>query len=185
MADTFQGSRQSVDDGAYDHLRAAVRVPRLTLPSTVDGVTDVVADTPWTVLFLFPATGMPGQPDPVGWLDTPGAYGCTEESCGFRDVVDEFRDVQASIRGISNQTMREQNALAMRLGLPYPLMSDEEHRFTDALDLPTFSVADSPPRIRRATLIVTADRRIQHVVYPIPDPANHAREVLSLLRAET
>lgn len=183
MRGEFPGARQTKDDGAYDHLRAGVTVPPVTLSSTVGGRQDVLTSARWTVLFLFPATGMPGEPDPVGWLDTPGAYGCTEESCGFRDIIDQFRMIGAEVRGVSNQTMREQETLANRLGLPYPLMSDEDHQLIEALQLPTFSVGDSPPRIRRATLVVTPDRRIERVFYPIPTPATHANEVLEALRS--
>lgn len=178
---TFPGTRQTTDDGAYDHLRGGAAIASLTLPATTGGALDVVADTPWTVVFLYPATGTPGEPPPDGWLAVPGAYGCSAESCSFRDLTGELHDAGASIRGVSTQTSQEQSAFAATEQLAYPLLSDHRHDLVAALDLPTFTAGGSPPRIRRATLLVTRDRVIRDVVYPIPDPGSHASQVLALL----
>jgi peroxiredoxin len=182
MVEDFPGTRQTVDDGAYDHLTGGVTVPGIHLPATTGQRLDVVADSRWTVLFLYPATGTPGEPLPDGWLQTPGAYGCTAESCGFRDMLGELAAAGAQVRGVSTQTPGEQAAFASRERLGYPLLSDHEHQLTEALDLPTFTTGGSPPRIRRATLLIDADRQIRDVLYPVPDPRGHAAEVVERLR---
>ena len=181
MVTDFLGTRQTVDDGAYDHLAGGVTVPEVRLPATTGQQLDVVADSRWTVLFLYPATGTPGEPLPDGWLQAPGAYGCTAQSCGFRDLLGELAQAGAQVRGVSTQTPDEQAAFAARERLGYPLLSDHEHRLVEALDLPTFTVGGSPPRIRRATLLIDADRRVRDVLYPIPDPGGHAAEVVERL----
>ena len=177
----FPGTRQTVDDGAYDHLARGGTIPEIHLPATTGEHMDVVAGSRWTVVFLYPATGTPGQPLPDGWLHTPGAYGCTAESCGFRDLLVELDHAGAQVRGVSTQTPSEQAAFAAREHIGYPLLSDHEHTLVQALDLPTFTVGGSHPRIRRATLLVDQGRRIRDVRYPIPDPAGHAAEVLERL----
>lgn len=179
----FPGSRQTVDDRAFDHLRGGATMPRVALPATTGGTLDVVADVEWTVVFLYPATGVPGEPLPDGWLELPGAYGCTAETCRFRDLVGEFKALGTVLRGISTQTPKVQAEFAAREGVTYPLLSDEEHRLVDALRLPTFTMGGSPQRLRRATLLVTRDRMIRTVLYPVPDPARHADEVLDWLKA--
>lgn len=181
MDAAFPGTRQTIDDGAYDHLAGGRTVPEIHLPATTGERLDVVADSPWTVLFLYPATGTPGLTPPDGWLQTPGAYGCTAESCGFRDLLAELADAGAQVRGVSTQTPDEQAAFASRERLGYPLLSDHEHRLVEALGLPTFTAGGSPPRIRRASLLVDKGRRIRDVLYPVPDPAGHAAEVVERL----
>jgi peroxiredoxin len=179
--DEFPGTRQTVDDGAYRHLAAGTAVPHIRLPATTGERLDVVGAAPITVAFLYPATGVPGQPLPEGWLETPGAYGCTAESCRFRDLAGEFATAGADMRGISTQTPEEQAEFAAREGIGYPLLSDHGLELVAALKLPTFGEDLGTPRIRRATLIIGADRRIREVIYPIPDPPRHADEVLRLI----
>lgn len=178
MSEEFPGTRQTDDDGAYDHLTGGVTVPAVRLAATTGEPLDVVADARWTVLFLYPATGTPGEPMPDGWLQLPGAYGCTAETCAFRDAAAELAELGAAVRGVSTQTAGEQAAFAAREAIGYPLLSDHEHVLVDALRLPTFATGDSPARIRRATLLVAADRRIHDVLYPIDDPGGHAQQVV-------
>jgi peroxiredoxin len=177
----FAGTRQTRDDGAYEHLTVGLEVPRIRLPATTGERLDVVAAAPITVAFLYPATGVPGQPLPDGWTEIPGAYGCTAESCRFRDLSAEFAAAGAALRGISTQTPQEQAEFAAREGIDYPLLSDHGLGLVDALRLPTFAVGRQPPRIRRATLIIGADRRLRAVLYPVADPAGHADHVLDLM----
>src|SRR5207245_3893443 len=73
------------DDGAARHL-AGRKLPRLALQAT-DGNPvrlDRVTAGRW-VLFVYPSTGRPGADIPQGWNEIPGARGCSQEACGFRD----------------------------------------------------------------------------------------------------
>lgn len=135
-------------------------------------------------MFLYAATGMPGEPLPEGWLALPG--GCTPSRAASVTWSTSSplwgRRCGAAVRGGSTQTPQEQAAFASREHLPFPLLRDHEHRLVEALDLPTFVAGGSPARIRRATLVVTADRRIQRMIYPIPHPAGHPVEVPESIR---
>jgi peroxiredoxin len=165
----------------YDHLKPGVEIPVVRLPATTGGTLDVVAPTAFTVLFLYPMTGVPGKPLPEGWMTLPGAFGCTAESCAYRDLAAEFADRDATIHGVSTQTPAEQREFADREHIPYPLLSDAGHDLVAALRLPVLSVAGHPRRIRRATLIAGRDRRLRDVLYPIPDPAANAADALAAL----
>lgn len=175
-------SKQLMDDGAYDHISVGTMVPRVQLPATTGELLDVVASAGVTVAFLYPATGVPGEPLPAGWMDIPGAYGCTAESCRFRDLASDFTEIGAELRGISTQTPEEQAEFAAREHIGYPLLSDHRLELVEAFRLPTLSAGGGPPRIRRATLIVGPDRHLRAVLYPITDPAGHADEVLRMLQ---
>jgi peroxiredoxin len=174
---------QTQDDGAYSHLEVGSRIPPVSLPGTTGETLDVVAPTEFTALFLYPMTGTPGQPLPDGWLGLPGAFGCTAEACGYRELHDEFRALGVTVLGVSTQTTAEQREFAAREHIPYSLLSDSSLRLVKALRLPTFSVEGQPPRIRRATLIVDRERTLRRLIYPVPEPAADADVTLASIES--
>jgi peroxiredoxin len=168
------------DDGAYDHVLGAT-LPSLLLPSTTGGSLDVCnASAAFTVLFLYPMTGTPGQALPEGWAEIPGAVGCTPQSCAYRDRIAEFEAVDASVRGVSTQTPEEQAEFATREHIPYPLLSDSDLQLATAMALPTF-IAGEKERLKRASLIVQ-NRSVRRVLYPVLDPAANAGHTLTAVR---
>ena len=166
------------DDGACDHL-VGMALPRLKLQST-DGIEVDLAELPgWTVVYCYPATGVPGVPLPDGWNEIPGARGCTPQSCAFRDHHAALRAQGADVFGLSVQTFEEQREAADRLDLTFPLLSDAELAFTGALRLPTFQ-AGGQRLLKRVTLVCRAGT-IEKVFYPVFPPDANAREVLGWL----
>jgi peroxiredoxin len=168
------------DDAAADHLLDAV-VPSVELPATSGEPIDVGRLSGRTVLFAYPRTGRPDQELPPGWNAIPGARGCTPEACGFRDAHSQFADLGARVLALSTQSADYQREMAERLHLPFPVLSDEDLRFTTALGLPTFETSGWT-LLRRLTLVID-DGRVTHVFYPVFPPDAHAAEVLSWLRA--
>ncbi|MBO0681683.1 MAG: peroxiredoxin [Candidatus Dormibacteraeota bacterium] len=169
-----------VDDGAADHLQGT-RCPPIELPAT-DGK-KVRLDTirGRTIVYAYPRTGEPGKPSLVDdWDQIPGARGCTPESCGFRDHHAELQAAGAEVYGLSTQDTGYQQEAATRLGLPFPLWSDEQLELTRALRLPTFEVAGHT-LLRRLTLLLK-DGSIERVWYPVFPPDTHAEEVLAWLK---
>lgn len=131
-----------------------------------------VAGTPWTVLYCYPATGLPG----AGAI--PGGVGCTLEACSFRDRLDEFTRLGASVRGVSTQSASEQAAFAEDNRIRFPLLSDASLELAGALRLPTFRAAGSV-RLKRLTLVVDADRVVREVLYPITDVTGGVEDALA------
>jgi peroxiredoxin len=178
----MRGLAELVDDGAYNHLRGAT-IPQVSLPSTAGGDLNVCdTTTRFTVLFLYPMTGRPGVPLPEGWMEIPGAFGCTAQSCAYRDLAADFARLDASIRGVSTQPPEEQSEFAAREQIPYPLLSDAELSLTTLLALPTF-IAAGRPRIKRASLIVDWNRRVRSILYPVRDPRANAAQTLTTVGA--
>ena len=130
-----------VDDGACDHL-PGLAMPAIALAST-DGV-DVRLDdpsAPRAIVFAYPRTGRPGEEPPGGtaaWNAIPGARGCTPQACGYRDHFTELTALGVRVFGLSTQDTAYQRELVERMGLPYPILSDEHLALTTALRLPTF-----------------------------------------------
>jgi peroxiredoxin len=141
------------------------------------GLRDAAAGT--LVLYVYPATGVPGQPMPHGWDDIPGARGCTPENCAFRDHARELEELGATVHGLSAQALDEQRDFADRERMPYALLNDTELALARELDLPTFE-AGGRTLYKRLTLIARAGR-IEKVFYPIFPPDEHIDKVLAWL----
>jgi peroxiredoxin len=157
-------------------------IPDLSMPSTRDGAANLVElAKERLVAYVYPRTGVLGQPLPAGWDDIPGARGCTPQSCAYRDSLAEFEQVGATVVGISAQTAAEQQEFAEREHIPFPLLSDPELRLARELNLPTFEV-DGMRLYRRLTLVAEAGRVVE-ALYPVFPPDRDAAEVLLWLRA--
>jgi peroxiredoxin/DNA-binding transcriptional MerR regulator len=133
-----------------------------------------------TVLFVYPLTGRPGIDLPEGWETIPGARGCTEQVCGFRDHYAELLAADAArVFGLSAQSTGYQRELVHRLRLPYPLLADPRLKRAATWGLPTFE-AGGMTLYRRLSLVLI-DGLVEHVFYPVAQPALHAEEVVRWL----
>jgi peroxiredoxin Q/BCP len=68
----------------------------------------------WLVLYFYPA-------------DFTG--GCTAEACDFRDLLPGF---DADVVGVSPDPVDQHTAFAKEFGLPFPLLSDEDHAVAES-----------------------------------------------------
>ena len=169
------------DDGATDYLLGST-LPSLGLEATDGTRVDLSALAGTTVIYIYPMTGRPDVPLPEGWDMIPGARGCTPQSCAFRDHHAELQDLGvAQLFGLSTQDSAYQQEAAERLHLPFPLLSDDALRFTEALKLPTFEAAGRQ-LLKRLTLIAD-DGRITKVFYPVFPPDRSAADVIAWLQA--
>lgn len=166
------------DDGAADHL-VGMEVPSLRLPSTGGTVDLAELARERLVAYVYPRTGVPGEPSPVGWDAIPGARGCTPQSCAFRDALADFGRLGATVVGISTQSPAEQAEFASREHIPFPLLSDSNLDLTSALRLPTFAV-EGMTLYRRLTFVAEAGRIVK-AFYPVFPPDRNASEVLDWL----
>jgi peroxiredoxin len=168
-----------VDDGAANHL-AGLAVPSVRLPATTADELDLAElARELLVAYVYPRTGVPGQPLPAGWDEIPGARGCTSQSCAFRDHADDLAGHGAAVVGISAQPLDEQREFAERERIPYPLLSDPELRLASALGLPTFEAEGT--RLFRRLTFVARNGRVERVFYPVFPPEENAAAVLAWL----
>jgi peroxiredoxin len=170
------------DDGGADHLPGA-ELPSLALPAAGGGQFDLrgSAASGTLVAFVYPRTGTPGRPLPLGWDDIPGARGCTPQTCSFRDRHDVFEGLGATVVGISAMDPAEQAAFAEREEIPYPLLNDGPLALRDRLGLPTFDVHGTT-LYKRLTMVAEGGR-IEKVFYPVFPPDANAEQVEAWLRA--
>lgn len=178
-----------VDDGAAGHL-PGLTMPPVALEAT-DGTRvclDEVTSGRW-VLFVYPLTGEPGVDVPSGWDEIPGARGCSQEACSFRDHLAALREAGAEqVLALSSDVSAYQRELADRLHLPYRLLSDPDLALADVMGLPTFTAQATPrshggpQRLYKRLTLVLCGTRIEHVFYPIFPPDTHAAQVVDWLR---
>jgi peroxiredoxin len=168
------------NDAAADHL-LGMEVPAFSLPSTLARATDLAELAgKLLVAYVYPRTGIPGEPLPAGWDDIPGARGCTPQSCAFRNALAKFEALEASIVGISAQTSEEQREFAEREHIPFALLSDANLRLREELRLPTFTV-DGMTLYKRLTFVAEAGKIVK-AFYPVFPADRNASEVLAWLR---
>jgi peroxiredoxin len=169
------------DDGAARHL-SGLKLPSIALAATNGASVDLSLLRGRTVVYIYPRTGVPGQPLPDGWDAIPGARGCTPQSCSFRDHFAELKRLGvANLFGLSTQDTAYQNEAAERLHLPFPILSDRALELTRAIRLPTFSVAGMT-LLKRMVLIID-EGVIGKVFYPVFPPDKSAEEVIDWLSA--
>lgn len=168
-----------VDDGACDHLPGC-SVPNLTLDSSMGPVSLRELALDLAILYVYPRTGRPDRPVSASWDAIPGARGCTPQSCGFRDHAEELAALGARVAGLSAQTLEEQQELAEREHMPFPVIADPERKLGAALQLPTFEF-EGVELYKRVTLVLEAVQ-VAKVFYPVFPPDRNASEVASWLR---
>lgn len=169
------------DDGAARHL-TGMKLPDLALPATDNTQVNLSTLKGRTVVYIYPRTGVPGQPLLDGWDGIPGARGCTPQSCAFRDHFGELARLGVKhLYGLSTQDTAYQQEAATRLHLPFAILSDEKLTFAKALKLPTF-VAAGMTLLKRMALVID-DGAITKVFYPVFPPDKNAEEVIAWIQS--
>ena len=103
--------------------------------------------------------------------------GCTAEACGFRDTMDEFKGLNATVLGVSFDSVESHKAFIAKYKLPFVLLSD-----TDKAVAKLYGVADDTSKFAsRVTFVINKAGKIAYV-NPKVNPATHAAELRSVLQ---
>jgi thioredoxin-dependent peroxiredoxin len=142
-------------------------VPDFELPDqhgTPRRLTQMLTDGP-VVLFFYPMAM---------------SRGCTRESCHFRDLAAEFKEVGAQRVGISADSVDKQRQFADRHDFDYPLLSDADGRVAAMFGVKR---RIGPVPVKRTTFVIDTDRRIVEVISSEVNMDKHADQALAVLRA--
>ena len=143
-----EGLPVPTDDGAAAHL-IGLELPDLVLESSSGPVSLRELD----VIYVYPRSGRPGEPMLPGWDETPGARGCTPQSCAFRDLHGELAKLGVRVAGLSVQSLDDQREFAER-----------------------------NTGLNKHCTLVAEDARIVKVFYPVFPPDANAGAVLRWLQ---
>ena len=143
--------------------------PEIALPDE-SGTVHRLADRAggWTVVYFYPAD------------DTPG---CTTEACQFRDLHPAIEGEDAVVWGISPDGGKSHAKFRTKYGLPFTLLSDEDHKVAEAYGAWGKKVLYGRESVGliRSSALVGPDGRIARV-WPKVKADGHAAEVLEALR---
>jgi len=150
-------------------MRKGDQIGEIELPDQ-DGrmrrLADLLGSGP-VVLFFYPAAM---------------TYGCTKESCHFRDLGAEFAAVGAHRVGISADRVEKQKQFADKHGFDFPLLSDHDGTVASRLGVrrPIRALGN-----RRTTFVIDTDGTILDVIHTEVSMKAHADRALDVLRART
>jgi peroxiredoxin Q/BCP len=120
-----------------------------------------------TVLYFYPAD------------DTSG---CTREACNFRDDYSAYERAGVVILGVSPDSVASHVNFKKKYMLPFPLLSDEDHRICDLYQVwgPKIFLGKAYEGVLRTTFLIDGMGNIVKVFEKVR-PAEHSTEVLSAL----
>jgi peroxiredoxin Q/BCP len=102
--------------------------------------------------------------------------GCTAEACGIRDTMDEFKGLNATVLGVSFDSVESHKAFIAKYKLPFVLLADTDKKVAKA-----YGVADDSSKVAgRVTFVINKAGKIAFVD-PKVNPATHATELRAVL----
>ena len=128
-------------------------------------LSELLANGP-VVLFFYPAAM---------------TYGCTKESCHFRDLAAEFAAVGAQPVGISADPVDKQRQFDEKESLGFPLLSDTDRVVATELGAKRGGPSFIPNK--RITFVIDTDRTVLDVFRSETSMHSHADKALDLLKA--
>jgi len=108
-------------------------------------------------------------------------YGCTKESCHFRDLAAEFTSVGGQRVGISADTVEKQKQFSEKHDFDYPLLADTDRSVAEQFGVKRGGFSISPTK--RSTFVIDTDRKVLAVISSEVSMNKHADKALEVLRA--
>jgi peroxiredoxin Q/BCP len=144
-----------------DALKVGDAAPNFKAPAS-DGsqveLKSVLGEAP-IVLYFYPKD------------DTPG---CTKEACSFRDNFAAFRKLDATIYGISYDSVESHKEFITKYKLPFVLLSDTDHAIAKLYGANGLLFA------KRMTYVIDKSGKIVWL-NPSVDPSKHSQELQDVL----
>lgn len=149
-------------------LTVGEKAPEFTLPS--DAGTEVSLsdfEGRWLVLYFYPKDSTPG---------------CTKQAQAFRDHLDTFKERNASILGISRDSIASHCKFRDAQSLTFPLLSDKDAKVHEAYGAfgEKTMYGKKVTGALRTTVLIRPDGKVAKV-FPSVKVPGHAEAVLSAL----
>ena len=113
--------------------------------------------------------------------------GCTREACQFRDLNGELAEAGAVVLGVSPDSVESHAKFRDKHGLPFPLISDPDHRIAEAYGVwkEKRMFGRLSLGVERTTFVIDPEGRIAAIIRGVKPEEHPARALQALKRAET
>jgi thioredoxin-dependent peroxiredoxin len=103
----------------------------------------------WVVLYFYPKDSTPG---------------CTTEGQDFRDQYQAFKDLNATIFGLSRDSIKSHENFKAKQGFPFELISDKDEELCKAFDVIKMKnmYGKQVRGIERSTFIISPEGKVVH-----------------------
>src|SRR3981081_3412490 len=100
-------------------------------------------------------------------------YGCTKESCHFRDLAAEFKEVGGQRVGISADTVEKQKQFSDKHSFDYPLLADTDRTVAEQFGVKRgFGISPT----KRSTFVIDTDSTVLAVINSEISMNTHAEQ---------
>ncbi len=125
-----------------------------------------------------------GRPVVLYFYPKDNTPGCTTEALGFKEDYDRFARAGVVVLGVSPDDAASHQRFKAKYGLPFPLLSDPDHRVLEAYEAwgPKKMFGRQYMGVLRKTYIIDPEGRIRKI-YPKVKPKGHAQQVWEDLQA--
>ena len=151
-------------------LKAGRKAPTFKLADQ-DGKVHALKDYAgkWLLIYFYPKD------------DTPG---CTKEACTIAEIYKDFKRMGVAVCGVSKDSVKSHKKFAEKYSLPFTLLSDESTEMIQKYQAWGEKTMRGKKYLGtfRVSYLIAPDGTIAQV-YPEVDPANHALELLTDLKA--
>jgi len=110
-------------------------------------------------------------------------YGCTKESCHFRDLKAEFEKAGGQRIGISADTVEKQKKFSDKHSFDFPLLSDTDRTVAEMFGVKRGGFSITP--VKRSTFVIGTDSKLRAVIHSEVSMNQHAEKALEVLRSES
>jgi peroxiredoxin Q/BCP len=109
--------------------------------------------------------------------------GCTVQACGIRDYKKEFAKAKTVVLAISPDAFERLDRFAVRDGLNFTLLSDEDHKIADKYGSwgPKKFMGREYDGILRQTFIIGIDGKLKEIMAKVKTKTHHD-DVLSFIK---
>lgn len=112
--------------------------------------------------------------------NTPG---CTKESCGFNESLNDFNSINTAVLGVSKDSLKSHEKFINKYDLKFPLVSDEEGTMCEdyGVWVEKSMYGRTYMGIQRATFLIDENGVIEHI-WPKVKVPGHVEDVLNVIK---